>query len=100
MASYETIKADTRDGYLELTLNRPALLNPLDEQSATELCHALEQIDLVGVQWLVWDPLQLQAGLYEGLGMLHPGLVADLAALEDHGRTQPDESLRHHAVWS
>jgi 2-(1,2-epoxy-1,2-dihydrophenyl)acetyl-CoA isomerase len=44
MASYETIKADTRDGYLELTLNRPELLNPLDQQSAAELCDALEGV--------------------------------------------------------
>jgi len=44
MASYETIKTETRDGYLELTLNRPELLNPLDQQSAEELCDALEKI--------------------------------------------------------
>ena len=44
MASYDTIKTDIRDGYLELTMNRPELLNPLDQQSAEELCDALGRV--------------------------------------------------------
>jgi len=41
MGSYETIEVATREGYLELILNRPEVLNALDQQVAEELCDAL-----------------------------------------------------------
>jgi 2-(1,2-epoxy-1,2-dihydrophenyl)acetyl-CoA isomerase len=44
MKSYETIKTDIRDGYLELVLDRPEMLNALDEQVAEELCDLLDRI--------------------------------------------------------
>jgi 2-(1,2-epoxy-1,2-dihydrophenyl)acetyl-CoA isomerase len=42
--SYETIVVETRDGYAELVLNRPELLNPLDLQMAEELCEICDQV--------------------------------------------------------
>lgn len=42
MTDFRTIRAETSEGLLELTLDRPEMLNPLDEQVADELCDALE----------------------------------------------------------
>ena len=44
MKQYDTIRIDTHDDVLELALNRPELLNPLDQKMAEELCDVLEQI--------------------------------------------------------
>jgi len=41
MTGFGTIQAERGDGFLELTLDRPEMLNPLDEQVADELCAAL-----------------------------------------------------------
>jgi 2-(1,2-epoxy-1,2-dihydrophenyl)acetyl-CoA isomerase len=44
MTNDKTIVVDHEDGVAEITLNRPAVLNPLDLQAADELCEALGRI--------------------------------------------------------
>ena len=44
MVTYQTIEVDERDGFAEVTLNRPDVLNALDEQMATELRDAFREI--------------------------------------------------------
>jgi 2-(1,2-epoxy-1,2-dihydrophenyl)acetyl-CoA isomerase len=44
MERYGTIKADIRDGYLDLSLNRPEAMNALNQQVAQELSDALDRI--------------------------------------------------------
>lgn len=44
MQRFETIRVETRDAVVELVLDRPEMLNPLDRQSAEELCEILEHV--------------------------------------------------------
>jgi 2-(1,2-epoxy-1,2-dihydrophenyl)acetyl-CoA isomerase len=44
MRTYETIKIDIHDGYVELILNRPEMLNALDQQVAEELCDLFDRM--------------------------------------------------------
>lgn len=45
MTGYETIRAESGEGYLELVLNRPERLNALDGQMADELCDVFRRIE-------------------------------------------------------
>lgn len=42
MPSYETIRVDVAEGVVEVALNRPEVLNALDQQVAEELCGVLD----------------------------------------------------------
>jgi len=44
MRSFETLRVETRDGILELVLDRPEMLNPLDQQAAEELCEVFAHV--------------------------------------------------------
>jgi len=44
MERYETIRADIRDAYLDLSLNRPQVMNALNQQMAEEILDVLERI--------------------------------------------------------
>lgn len=44
MASYETIRIEEREGFLEIVLNRPEVLNALNQKLAEELCDVLDWV--------------------------------------------------------